>query len=458
MVAPKHWLSGFRARFVSGSDPTRSDCLGILAFEAAATMARLISLHRSLSDSELRRLRSDTMRSEGIAYLVSADQSHLLRLACAELVGDLDRAASAVARLGLRCSAAIPRGFERFYADAKAGGLADLDRVGLAKNYDKRVKKMERYVPVTAKLYSEMDTLNELEQSERKMEQWKRFSGPIPLQQPDPAIPLRRELKTQRQRVRRLMEESLWSETFDKAVGLMVNSVLAILLRICSVFAQFVPGLPSLTSRYRHYSPRTMHSSGPLERPFAMAADIRFSAPLSRPKDAILKPNSDLSKLLQPSPTSVGGSGMALRYANVIVAAEKVLALGSEAVESDDGEAATREEMYEMLPIRVRAAVKAKLREWWRKEAAPKADEGMVAGWKEAVERIVRWLGPVARDTVRWHEERNMDRQQRFDMKARALMLQTLQFADREKTEAAVVEVLVGLSCMCWYHEQRRGS
>ncbi|CAN6347225.1 unnamed protein product [Urochloa humidicola] len=64
-------------------------------------MSQLVSLHRTLSDAEFRQLRADVLRAEGVSWLTSADQSLLLRLACAELAADLDRAAVAVARLSV---------------------------------------------------------------------------------------------------------------------------------------------------------------------------------------------------------------------------------------------------------------------------------------------------------------------------------------------------------------------
>uniref|UniRef100_J3M7U5 DUF3475 domain-containing protein n=1 Tax=Oryza brachyantha TaxID=4533 RepID=J3M7U5_ORYBR len=78
----------------------RAASLGILAFEAATTMAKLLSLSRSLSEKEVAKLRSHAMRAAGVEYLSSTDQSFLLRLACAEAVAALDAAAAAVARLG----------------------------------------------------------------------------------------------------------------------------------------------------------------------------------------------------------------------------------------------------------------------------------------------------------------------------------------------------------------------
>ncbi|RWW14321.1 hypothetical protein GW17_00021922 [Ensete ventricosum] len=474
-------LADLRAR-VGSIDPEKP-VVGILAFEAAAVMSRFISLHRSLAEDEVRRLRID-MRSQGVAYLTSKDQPFLLRLACAELVAELDKAVAAVSRLAAKCQDPLLRGFDRIYDGLKAGGacpvlrggrVAELERFGLgstAKGVEKRIKRMERYVAATSLLYAEMEALNELEASERRMEQqWRRYSGPIPVQKPgvSPApSPIQLELRSQRHKVRRLKKFSLWNKTFDEAVDFMVRAVITVFARISAVFGPCVLGLPPLPDRSH---PTLMlrgspdfpckHSSGPLERPPAKDVPIlRNSAPMFMTKESLGNPFASLSNLLQAGPNTVGGSGLVSRYANVIVAAEKLLMTRSvegHTAKNDEMEedAAAREELYHMLPSGMRAAVRAKLRECWRREGGT-VDGSLAEGWKEAVGRILSWLGPVAHDTLRWQEERNIERHHRFHTRPRALLLQTLNFSDREKTEAAIVEVLVGLSCMCWYEDWGR--
>ncbi|KAF7054482.1 hypothetical protein CFC21_062147 [Triticum aestivum] len=456
----RSWLAGLRSRLGGGA---RQDGLGILAFEAAAAMSRLVSLHLSLSDAEVRRLRADVLRAEGVARLTSTDQSRLLRLACAELMAGLDRAADDAARLGARCrglpDAPFLHDFDRVYADAKRGaGLARLDAtVGFSRGAGKRFKKMERHVAATAKLYAEMDALTELEASERRMEQWKQHSGPIPVQsskrQPadEPSEKLMGELRLQRQKVRRLTEGSLWSVAAHKVAKLMAKSVLAVLARVSLAFGALVPGLPPpLTGRGWALG----HSSGPMHQSTAPDAAIRHSAPIFRQKDTA----STSSEPLKPPATTVGGSGMELRYANVILSAETLLKALRPAIrneEAHDGmtELAMRDELYKMLPVTIRAAVKEKLRERLR---GGQVDEEAAATAMDAVDGVLRWLGPMAHDTLRWQDERSMERKQRFSMQPRAPMVQTLHFADRRKADAAIVEVLVGLSCMCWYDDQRR--
>uniref|UniRef100_A0A0D9VSE7 DUF668 domain-containing protein n=1 Tax=Leersia perrieri TaxID=77586 RepID=A0A0D9VSE7_9ORYZ len=463
---PRSWLADLRARFGGGREEAG---LGILAFEAAAAMSRLVSLDRAMSDVEVRRLRADALRAEGVARATSTDQPLLLRLACGELVADLDRAAATAARLGARCChraapSSFLHDFDRVYAEAKRGnGLARLDAaVGFYRGAAKRFRKMERHVAATARLYAEMDTLGELEASERRMVQWMRHSGPIPAQQPAPASAKRqqqaaepseklmRELRSQRQKVRRLMESSLWSAAAHKVSKLLAKSVLAVLARISIAFGANVPGLPVLTVGRAWAIRRT---SGPLQPAASPAAAIRHSAPIFRQKDTAFS----ASDSIKPPASTVGGSGMELRYANVIVSAEKVLRELWPAIHSDEMDAgmdlSKRDELYKMLPVTIREAVKARLRESWKGQAV---DEAAAAASMDAVDRTLRWLAPMAHDTVRWHDERSMERAQRFSMRPRVLMVQTLHFADRHKAEDAIVEVLIGLSCVCWYDDERR--
>ncbi|CAD5170103.1 unnamed protein product [Musa acuminata subsp. malaccensis] len=476
-------LADLRTRV--GSIDRERPVVGILAFEAAAAMARLISLYRSLDDDEVRRLRTD-MRSQGVTYLTSKDQAFLLRLACAELVDELDRAAAAVARFGHKCSDPLLRGFDRLYADLKAGGIclflrdgraADQERFGLGanvKSVEKWIKRMERYVAATSRLYAEMQSLNELEASERRIQQqWRRHSGPIPVQKPGvtPAThPVQLDLRSQRQKVRRLKDESLWSKTYDKAVDLMFRAVITVFARICVVFGPCVLGFP--VGRDRNHRVLMLqsnldypgkYSSGPLERLAAKGVtSLRNSAPIFMNKGALDKPCESLGKVLEAAPNTVGGSGLALRYASVIVLAEKLLTIKSieghgaqeeEEEAKEEAAAVAREEMYQMMPLGMRGTVRAKLGECWRREGGT-TDASLAEGWKEAISAILAWLGPVAHDTLQWQEERNMERQQRFHTRPRVLIPQTLHFSDREKTETAIVEVLVGLSCMCWYEER----
>ncbi|KAM0948313.1 hypothetical protein DsansV1_C07g0076991 [Dioscorea sansibarensis] len=471
MGVPMAWLSELKALVSSnGSDDhhvSQQQTIGILAFEAAATMASLVSLYRALSEPEILRLRSDTMRSQGVAYLNSTDQPFLLRLACAELMTELDRAAVVISRFEKKHHGLTQaKRFIRVYSDLKAGNGSDLEQSWFSKKRaEKKVRKMEKFITATSKLCTEMEVLEVSRQKLNK--QCNRYSGPMPASKliSNAVNDLLADIKSQDQKIHKLKEESLWNKTFNKGVGIMAPLAFFIFARICSVFGPFVPGLPTVVTLDGKNSsisfapvsklrfPSRLSSSGPMEKQAVNSKEmpIRNSCPIFGSKDQT-ETHGNWKKLLEAPSKTVGGSCMALRYADVIVSAEKLLLMKSSSSNESKGEGVVRDEIYEMLPLRLREAVRRKLRECWR-DPGP-LDGGLAAGWKEAVERIMRWLSPMAHDTLRWQAERNMDRRHCFDPKPKALLLQTLHLSDMEKTEAAIVEVLVGLSCFCWYDDK----
>lgn len=464
---------------------TKKEAVGILAFEAAKAMSRLLSLYKSLSDDEIDKLRSFIQRSEGVRYLNSADESALLRLAGEERVEELDRLVLVVARLGRRCHHPSLQKFDLAYHDLKQG-YVDFPRLGFPlSKLGRKIARMEKLVAGTAELYSGLELLSEMEASDKKLQSWKSFSGPIAVQkQPDIEM-FEQKLSGQRSLVRRMKETSLWTKTFDKVVLLMVHLACNVFVRICAVFGPYVAGLPrlvadgsSLLMRSHHLQatpriqPSPVYSSGPIGRcsaPAEQPALVRNSGPIlpsTRPKTEAKR---DLAFYLgfgfsfdeeaysaksgkgPPPPaaaeTTLGAAALAMRYANVIVTAEGMLC-GGEAVEEE-----AKEELYNMLPARLRRVVRDKMRRGGGGGGG--ADVRLAAGWREAVEMIVGWLAPMARDTVRWQTERNVERQE-FGSGPTVLRLQTLHYADREKAEAAIAEVLVGLSCICHHQNPRR--
>ncbi|KAM0953498.1 hypothetical protein DsansV1_C01g0000651 [Dioscorea sansibarensis] len=476
MVVPKALVSEQRA-LVGSTSAMQHDLVGILAFEAAANMARLVSLHKALSEPEILRLRSDTMRSQGVAYLNSTDQTFLLRLACAELMTDLDRAAAVISRFDKKHGRGLSRvkRFKRVYSDLKSGNTDDLEQSWFSKKrVEKKLRKMEKFIAATSKLSTEMEVLEASRQKLNK-QYCNRDSGPIPAQKliSNNTIDLLSDIKSRHLKVHKLKESSLWNQTFSNVVRIMAPSAFFIFSRICAVFGPFVPGLPAVVTLINGNNPiicfapvsklkirPRLSSSGPiLEKqavnPEVIPSIMRNSCPIFGSKEQT-EAYGNWRKLLEAPSNSVGGSSMALRYAEVIVSTEKLMLMKSDNNHDSKGESVLSDEIYEMLPLRLREAVRKKLKECWR-DPGP-LDGCLADGWKEAVERIMKWLTPMAHDTLRWQAERNMDRRQWFDPQPKALLLQTLHFSDVEKTEAAIVEVLVGLSCVCWYEERRNGS
>ncbi|XP_062202819.1 uncharacterized protein LOC133905122 [Phragmites australis] len=134
--------------------------------------------------------------------------------------------------------------------------------------------------------------------------------------------------------------------------------------------------------------------------------------------------------------TSLGAAGLALHYANLIIFIEK-LAISPHHIFSDE-----RDALYGMLTDRIRASLRARLRPFVKNTSC---DPILAAEWSDTVQGILGWLAPLAHNMIRWQAERNFE-QRSVASSASVLLVQTLHFADQEKTEAAVTELLVGLN------------
>ncbi|CAN6335534.1 unnamed protein product [Urochloa humidicola] len=150
--------------------------------------------------------------------------------------------------------------------------------------------------------------------------------------------------------------------------------------------------------------------------------------------------------------TCLGGAALALHYANLIMLIEK-LAVSPHHICSDE-----RDELYGMLTGTVRASLRARLRPFAAAGDAPCPCDPVLAGeWSDTVQRILGWLAPLAHNMARWQAERNFE-QRNVASSDGVLLLETLHFADRRKTEAAVIELLVGLNYLWRFGRELEGK
>ena len=110
-----------------------------------------------------------------------------------------------------------------------------------------------------------------------------------------------------------------------------------------------------------------------------------------------------------------------------------------------------RDDVYQLLPLSLRLALRS-LKSFVKNLAI--YDAPLAHDWKEAIEKTLSWLAPMAPNMIQWQTERNFEQQQ-IVLRENVLLLQTLYFADREKTEAAICELLVGLNYICRYEQQK---
>ncbi|KAK1308886.1 hypothetical protein QJS10_CPA09g01751 [Acorus calamus] len=379
-----------------------------------------------------------------------------------------------------------------------------------ARDMETTIKKLEGYVASTVSLYNELEVLNELEQSAKKFQS---------VQHEETRRVFEQKIVWQRHDIGGLRDSSLWNQTYDKVVGLLARTVFTIYERIRLVFGDYFPksrlrshsgqvgpsgsigscnsglvekgrservvlqsaslGFPCGSSpgrlfmeclsfsnsattddRDEHFDDESRHCSvssyqstvfsGKAEA-FYMSGALKCSEmgvarqhKFNKSPEPHFSPKSRLT--MHAPPSTVGGSALALHYANVIIIIEKLLQyphlVGEEA----------RDDLYQMLPTSLRTALRRKLKSYVKSLAI--YDASLAHDWKETLDNILGWLAPMAHNMIRWQTEHNFEQHQ-IVMRANVLLLQTLYFADREKTEAAMCELLAGLNYICRYEHQQ---
>ncbi|PSS34907.1 Ferredoxin-dependent glutamate synthase [Actinidia chinensis var. chinensis] len=508
--------------------------IGILTFEVASLMSKVVNLWQCLGDRQIVRLREEIVNSLGIRKLVSDDDDYLMDLALAEIIENLGCLVESVARFGKRCTDPVYHCLEHVFDDPIETDLNWCGWEYKLKKMEKKVKKMERFVAVTAQLFQELEVLAELEQS------LKRMQGRVDLGQVK-LLEFQQKVMWQRQEVKNLREMSPWVRTYDYTVRLLLRSLFTIVERIkhvfgvnqlasveenndsehmdadCLVHSHSISarmhtsvrpsetnlsrfhsgplgrsvsnlgmtsdksrskkqcqahyqsltflGKPALSSKTRglaHVGPFKGCMTGGSESPVLLSCTLTSSGPL-RSTDAfsnnIDKPNdrnkmslscnsltrSKVSlfiskhKLLNAPPTSLGAAALALHYANVIILIEK-LASSPHLISLD-----ARDDLYNMLPTSVRASMREKLKLFAKTSTSSIYDSALATDWSLALARILEWLSPLAHNMIRWHSERNYEKQ-RMAPGTNMLLVQTLHFANQVKTEAAIIELLMGLN------------
>ena len=546
--------------------------IGVLAFEVASLMSKLIHLWHSLTDKQVHRLREEITNSVGIKKLVSDDDEYIVKLICTEIIDNIVHVANAVARLGNKCNDPTLKSFEQAFNEWIKFGVDPNGWAFTWKKMEKKAKKLEKFISLNANLYQEMEVFADLEQTLRRMKGNEDSEG-------NSLLEFQKKVTWKQQELKHLKDISLWNRTYDYTVLLLARSLFTIFSRIKHVFGvpqmidigeiedsgvinadqiyrsqsvsallqssvhQPEGGLPrfasgplgkftaksgpiSKTNRMNnfysgplsvgasatksgpgtgknrngfHSGPigRSTTKSGPISRisrmskkmwqthdhsqdtngkkshmksnrltkvgPFKGCMMAGNSSPVTNchlnsngihsgilneantdlimPGNIELNPSGSISKckLLAAPPDTLGAAALALHYANVVVVIEK-LAASPHLIGLD-----ARDDLYNMLPASVRTALRAKLKPYSKSLASSSYDPDLAKEWNDAMTAILEWLAPLAHNTIRWQSERSFEQQNLFS-RANVLLVQTLYFANQEKTEAMITELLVGLN------------
>nr|GMD41523.1 Ferredoxin-dependent glutamate synthase [Ipomoea batatas]GMD41525.1 Ferredoxin-dependent glutamate synthase [Ipomoea batatas] len=538
------WLTNILGPPRKGSvlEPKRSK-IGVLAFEVATMMSKVINLWQLVSDAQIARLREYITNSPGIKRLVSEDDKYLMDLALAEIIENLECLAKSVVRLGRRCADPVYQNLDQIFDASFEMDLSWSVWQYRLKKMERKVKKMERFVAATNQLYQEIEVLGEHEQTLRRL---KSGSNPSQLQ----LLEFQPRVMLQRQEIKNLQEMSPWVRTYDYIVRLLFRSIFTIIMRIKFALGINLIGNGEGSNQFEDFHnnsfahnrsvPVMLQSSvypsennmprvysGPLGKSFSnlgldgdknqsnnrelltCQSSVRRGKPSqmrSRPLASIgslgvcmkagsyspaingyAPSNSGISrsnrssqgvagafdemnalassckgakttlfnfkrKLLVAPPSTLGFTALALHYANIIILIEK-LASSPQLISLD-----ARDNLYNMLPASVKTTLRALLRPFSKKSASSIYDPALAADWGLALPRILEWLSPLAQNTVRWHSERNVEKHQmtsrahsQMTSRTNVLLVQTLYFGSKAKTEATIIELLLGLNYLSQY-------
>ncbi|KAI3458252.1 hypothetical protein Pfo_014915 [Paulownia fortunei] len=412
--------------------------VGVLAFEIAGLMSKLLHLWQSLSDKSIARLRGESYCLEGVRKIVSNDDAFLLGLACAELVENLRLVAKSISRISKKCEDSTLRCFDRLFDEFANSGRDPNNWLLGSKEMESKTKKLDRFVTTTATLHREMDELLVLENGLKKSLQSKDNDSAIKEQK---IIELQQKILWQRQEVKYLKEKSLWCRSFDTVTSLLARSVFTILARIKLVFG-VGHGFPISLPRSLSSSALVYPSENPNTCSF-VSGPLMKNSPNLQARDGFFELNS---KILKPPTTTLGAAALALHYANLIIVMEKMIR-SPQLVGVD-----ARDDLYSMLPNSIRFALRSRL----KGVGFSASDPALAAEWRDALQKILGWLSPLAHNMIKWQSERSFE-QQNLVPKTNVLLLQTLYFANQEKTEAAITELLVGLNYI-WRFEREMNA
>ncbi|KAL1822826.1 hypothetical protein ACET3Z_009604 [Daucus carota] len=438
-----HSFDSVRASPPHAKPVTKKSSLGVIAFEIAGLMSKLLHLWQSLSDKNIMRLKNESICLEGVRKIVSNDEDFLLSLACAEIVENLRVISRALSRISSKCEDSSLRSFDQIF-DQFANTGRDPHNWSLSwKDMEAKIKKMDGYVTVTATLYREIEELTLVENSLKKSLQSKDQDHVTIKQQK--VIDQQQKLLWQRQEIKYLKERSLWCRSFDTVTILLARSVFTVLARIKLVFGMG-QGYPHSLHRSLSATVYPSDQNHPTSLDMVLGPCAK-STKHQESKGGLSHGFFELnSKILKPPASTLGAAALSLHYSNLIIVLEKMTRsphlIGFDA----------RDDLYAMLPQSIRWSLRARLR-----GVGFSASDPVLAGeWRDALGKILGWLSPLAHNMIKWQSERSFE-QQNMMPKTNVLLLQTLYFANQEKTEAAITELLVGLNYI-WRFEREMNA
>ncbi|KAL6873927.1 hypothetical protein ACP4OV_014009 [Aristida adscensionis] len=241
----------------------------------------------------------------------------------------------------------------------------------------------------TSELYHELHALDRFEQDfQRKFHD----DESLPAARRESVMILHSELKRQRKLVKNLKKKSLWSKTLEEIVEKLVDIVIFLHKQIRDAFNEAVPA------------------------------------------------ETDFFNSEQAQSKRLGSCGLALHYANIINQIENIVSRPLSLPPS------ARDNLYHGLPITVKSALRSRL------QSSTTEEERTVAQIKAEMQKTLRWILPIAENTIRAHQgfgwvgewaNLGSDMGKKSGSQHSVTRIQTLYHADKAKTEHYILELVV---------------
>ncbi|KAL6634187.1 hypothetical protein ACP70R_026858 [Stipagrostis hirtigluma subsp. patula] len=383
--------------FASGAT-AKGGKIEILAFEVANTIVKGMGLMQSLSKESLKYLKDTILLSDGVQKLVSSDMDYLMRIAAADKRQELRVLSQEVIRFGNRCKDPQWHNLDRYFSKL---GSEIKPQPGLKEMAKTEIQKLMALVRYTGDLYHELHALDRFEHDyRRKLEEEKRS---VIFERGDTVQIIKQELKSQKKHVDNLKKKSLWSKTLEDVMEKLVNIIHFLHVEIHDAFGP-----------YDVESNESSESHGAL-----------------------------------------GSDGLSLHYANIISQIDGIVSRSSVPSQS------TRDALYQALPANVKSALRTRLL------ICSESQELPITQIRSSMEKTLQWIVPMANNTARayrgfgwvgeWANTGN-DPSRKMQCQPDALKIQTLYHADKEKTDACILDLVVWLHCLISYSRPNKGG
>ncbi|KAJ6951344.1 hypothetical protein D5086_032774 [Populus alba] len=378
-------MTNLNPQTFTSSVATKGNELGILAFEVANTVVKGSNLMQSLSVRSVRHLKEEVLPSEGVQNLISKDMDELLRIVAADKREELKIFSGEVVRFGNRCKDPQWHNLDRYFDKISRDRNP---RRQLQEEAESIMELLMIMVQFTAELYHELQILDRMEHECQRRE-----GSAAANQRGESLAMLKAELKSQKKRIRNVKKKSLWSRSLEEVMEKLVDIIHFLILEIGNAFG-----------------------SG----------------------DDSVQDEESVS-----NNPRLGPAGLSLHYANVVMQIDNLVARSSSMPPN------SKDTLYQSLPPGVKSALRSKLQSFNVK------DELTITEIKDTMEKTLQWLVPMSTNTAKvhhgfgwvgeWASSGSEANRKPAAGAADIIQVETLHHADKEKTEAYILEQLLWL-------------